>query len=168
MEAVSDGELWRLWYTLVPSPKAMAKEIDKRLQLKHEQRMIPFTVICKQTAAPVGMTTFLNLEPDNKRLEIGGTWYRASVQKTAINTECKSMLLAHAFETLRSNAVEFRTHVLNRRSRQSIERLGAKLDGILRHHMILPNGTLRDTCVYSILLSEWQTVKANLFHLLHR
>jgi RimJ/RimL family protein N-acetyltransferase len=108
------------------------------------------------------MTTYMNLDAANRRLEIGSTWYRKSVQRGAMNTECKLLLLQHAFETLDCIAVEFRTHFVNTQSRRAIERLGAKLDGVLRSHMIMANGTLRDTAVYSILAHEWPTVKANL------
>ena len=108
------------------------------------------------------MTNYLNIDAANRRLEIGGTWYRESAQRTGINTECKYLMLVHAFEELGCNAVEFRTHYINRRSRDAIERLGAKFDGVLRAHMIMPNGTLRDTAVYSIIAPEWPTIKAHL------
>jgi RimJ/RimL family protein N-acetyltransferase len=104
----------------------------------------------------------LNADPINHRLEIGATWYRKSVQRTELNTRCKLLLLTHAFEALNCIAVEFRTHFFNQQSRRGIERLGAKLDGILRNHQIASNGTLRDTCVYSIIASEWPTVRAHL------
>jgi RimJ/RimL family protein N-acetyltransferase len=103
-----------------------------------------------------------NIDAPNRRLEIGHTWYSRSAQRTAINTECKLMLLEHAFGALACVAVELRTHFMNRDSRHAIERLGAKLDGILRNHQSMPNGTLRDTCVYSIIASEWPAVQANL------
>ena len=108
------------------------------------------------------MTNYLNIDAVNRRVEIGGTWYRESAQRTGINTECKYLMLSHAFEELGCNAVEFRTHYINQRSRRAIERLGAKFDGILRAHMIMPNGTLRDTAVYSIIAPEWPTIKAHL------
>ena len=111
---------------------------------------------------PVGMTTYMNIDAVYRRVEIGSTWYAARVQRTPLNTECKLMLLTHAFETLQCIAVELRTHVMNTQSRRAIERIGAKLDGILRQHMRMPNGTLRDTCVYSILDNEWPTVRAHL------
>ena len=114
------------------------------------------------TDSPVGMTTYMNVEAAHRRVEIGSTWYARRVQRTATNTECKLALLTHAFETLDCIAVEFRTHFFNHQSRAGIERLGAKLDGILRNHQIAPNGTLRDTCVYSIIAGEWATVKAHL------
>jgi RimJ/RimL family protein N-acetyltransferase len=162
VEAVADGELWKLWYTLVPEPANMRGEIDRRLGLAAKGAMLPFTVVSNLTGTPVGMTTCMNVDAANRRLEIGATWYRKSVQRTAINTECKLMLLAHAFDQKGCIAVEFRTHVFNHQSRRGIERLGARLDGILRNHMVMPNGTLRDTCVYSIIATEWPTVRAHL------
>src|SRR5580692_1783551 len=164
VEAVKDGELWTLWYTNVPPPGRMRTEIDRRLGLQAQGSMVPFAVIDKAANEAVGMTTFMHIDADNRRLEIGSTWYRKRVQRTAVNTECKLMLLTHAFETLGCIAVEFRTHFLNRQSRAGIERLGARLDGVLRQHMIGRGGTLRDTCVYSILDREWPAVKVNLVH----
>jgi N-acetyltransferase len=161
-EAVRDGELWTLWYTTVPSPDLLGAEIDRRLELWKKGSMLPFAVIEKSSAKAVGMTTFMNIDERNRRVEIGSTWYRKRVQRTGVNTECKLLLLGHAFDSLHCLAVEFRTHFFNRQSRAGIERLGAKLDGILRQHMISPDGTLRDTCVYSILDREWPTVRANL------
>src|SRR5471032_159197 len=160
-EAVRDGELWKLWYTTIPAPDAMASEIERRLGLQAKSSMLPFTVLDWE-GKPAGMTSYMNVDAANRRVEIGSTWYRASVQRTAVNTECKLMLLTHAFEVLDCIAVEFRTHGLNSQSRRGIERLGAKFDGLLRNHSILPNGTLRDTAVYSIIAGEWPTVKAHL------
>ncbi|MDX2107977.1 MAG: GNAT family protein [Candidatus Melainabacteria bacterium] len=160
--AVRDGELWKLWYTFIPEPDKMHQEIQRRLNLQSSGVMVPFTVISKKSQKPVGMTTFMNIDAPNRRLEIGSTWYQASAQRTAINTECKLMLLTHAFERLDCIAVEFRTSFFNHQSRRGIERIGAKLDGILRNHTIMPNGTFRDQCVYSIIESEWPGVKAHL------
>lgn len=162
VEAVKDGELWKLWYTNVPSPQSMQSEIDRRLGLQANGSMLPFAVIEKSTSRAVGMTTYMNVDAENRRLEIGSTWYRAQVQRTPINTECKLLLLTHAFETLDCIAVEFRTSFFNLASRRGIERLGAKLDGILRSHMIHSDGSLRDTCVYSIIASEWPAVRSHL------
>jgi RimJ/RimL family protein N-acetyltransferase len=160
-EAVRDGELWKLWYTTVPAPEGIGAEIDRRLGLQAEGKMLPFTVL-DADRKPVGMTTYMNVDAPNRRLEIGSTWYAKSVQRTALNTECKLMLLTHAFEDLDCIAVEFRTHVLNTQSRRGIERLGARLDGILRSHSIMPNGTIRDTVVYSITAPEWPMVRSHL------
>jgi N-acetyltransferase len=162
VEAVKDGALWTLWYTSVPSPDTMQTEIERRLALQVAGSMLPFAVIDNATGRAVGMTTYMNVDAINRHVEIGSTWYRKSVQRTALNTQCKLMLLTHAFEALDCIAVEFRTHAFNHQSRTAIERLGAKLDGVLRNHQIASNGTLRDTYVYSIIASEWPTVKANL------
>ena len=162
IEAAADGELWRLWYTTIPAPEGMKAEIDRRLSLRGQGSMLPFAVIDVSTGNPVGMTTYMNIDAVQRRLEIGSTWHRKSVQRTAINTECKLLLLRHAFEALDCIAVEFRTHFFNQQSRRAIERLGAKLDGVLRSHMRLKDGSLRDTCVYSIISSEWPAVRSNL------
>ncbi len=160
-EAVKDGELWKLWYTWIPRPEDMGKEIDRRIGLQKAGAMLPFTVF-DASVKIVGMSTYMNVDAANRRVEIGSTWYARSVQRTPLNTQCKLLLLTHAFEKLDCIAVEFRTHFFNHQSRRGIERLGAKLDGILRNHQIAPNGTLRDTVVYSIIASEWPTVKAHL------
>jgi RimJ/RimL family protein N-acetyltransferase len=162
IEAVRDGELWQLWYTSIPAPAKMAAEIDRRLALQAAGSMLPFAVVDNATGRAAGMTTYMNIDAPNRRVEIGSTWYRRSMQRTDLNTHCKLLLLGHAFETLDCIAVEFRTHFFNRQSRRGIERLGAKFDGILRSHQLSPNGTLRDTCVYSIVAAEWPTVKAHL------
>ena len=162
VEATKDGELWTLWYTVVPGPDDVAAEIQRRLDLFAQQSMLPFAVIEEASGKAVGMTTYMNVERPNRRLEIGSTWYRQSVQRTGLNTACKLLLLTHAFETMDCIAVEFRTHFFNQQSRAGIERLGAKLDGILRNHQITPDGNVRDSCVYSIIASEWPTVKAHL------
>jgi N-acetyltransferase len=161
VEAVKDGELWQLWYTTVPAPQQMAAEIDRRLGLQQKGAMLPFAVF-DVSGKCVGMTTYMNVDRTHRRVEIGSTWYAKSAQRTPLNTECKRLLLTHAFEALDCIAVEFRTHFFNHQSRRGIERLGAKLDGILRSHQMMPNGTLRDTCVYSIIAAEWPTVKAHL------
>ena len=160
-EAVQDGELWKLWYTSVPSADGMRKEIDRRLGLQAAGAMLPWTVF-DGDGRIAGMTTYMNVDAPNRRVEIGSTWYARRVQRSAVNTQCKLLLLTHAFETLACIAVEFRTHFFNHQSRRGIERLGAKQDGILRNHQIAPNGTLRDTVVYSIIAGEWPTVKAHL------
>ena len=161
VDAVKEGELWKLWYTSVPKPENMQKEIDRRLSLQAAGTLLPFTVFDAEGAI-AGMTTYMNVDAANRRVEIGSTWYAKRVQRTPLNTQCKLLLLTHAFETLDCIAVEFRTHFFNHQSRRAIERLGAKQDGILRNHQIAPNGTLRDTVVFSIIASEWPTVKAHL------
>jgi N-acetyltransferase len=166
VEAVEDGELWKLWYTSIPKPEDMGKEIDRRLGLQASGAMLPWTVF-DATGKIAGMTTYMNCDAANHRVEIGSTWYAKRVQRSGLNTQCKLLLLAHAFEILDCIAVEFRTHFFNQQSRRGIERLGAKQDGILRSHQIAPNGTLRDTVVFSIIAGEWPTVKAHLTYQLN-
>lgn len=166
-QAVRDGELWKLWYTSIPEPAGMPAEIDRRLALQTAGSMLPFAVVLNADGRAVGMTTYMNVDATNRRVEIGSTWYARSVQRTSLNTECKLLLLKHAFQTLNCIAVEFRTSSFNVRSRRAIERLGAKLDGVLRSHAIVdhplaPPGALRDTYVYSIVAAEWPAVRANL------
>lgn len=160
-EASADGELHQLWYTMIPPPDGMKDEINRRLALQQAGSMLAFAT-CLPSGQAVGMTTYMNIDAVNRRLEIGSTWLRASAQRGPVNTEAKRLMLAHAFESLDCIAVEFRTHVLNHQSRRAIERLGAKADGILRAHMVMPNGTIRDTAVYSITAAEWPGIKANL------
>jgi RimJ/RimL family protein N-acetyltransferase len=162
VEAVQDGELWNLWYTFIPRPADMQEAIDTRLAQRAAEATMPFAVIELASGKAIGMTSYLNIDAVNKRVEIGATWYAKRLHGTRLNAECKLLLLSHAFEMLDSIAVEFRTHFFNHQSRRAIERLGAKLDGILRSHQVAPNGTLRDTCVYSILAGEWPVVKYNL------
>lgn len=162
VEAAGDGDLHQLWYTVVPAPENVGKEIERRLALRAAGTMLPFAIIDRASGRAVGMTTFMNIDSTNRRVEIGATWYRQSVQRSPLNTECKLLLLTHAFDVLDCIAVEFRTHFLNSQSRRAIERLGAKLDGILRSHIKMPDGTLRDTAVYSIIACEWPTVRTHL------
>jgi RimJ/RimL family protein N-acetyltransferase len=166
IEAVKDGELWKLWYTAIPSAEEMPREIDRRLGLQKAGTMLAFTVF-DADGKIAGMTTYMNVDTANRRVEIGSTWYARRVQRSALNTQCKLLLLTQAFEKLDCIAVEFRTHFFNHQSRRGIERLGAKQDGILRNHVISPNGTLRDTVVYSIIAGEWPTVKAHLTYQLN-
>jgi N-acetyltransferase len=160
-EATRDGELWLLWYTTVPSPEGMRAEIARRLDLRAAGSMLPFTVFDAGGRA-VGMTTYMNIDAVNKRVEIGSTWYGQNAQRTPLNTQCKRLLLGHAFEALGCIAVEFRTHRLNTQSRRAIERLGAQLDGVLRSHSVAADGSLRDTAVYSIAAGEWPAVRSHL------
>ncbi|HEX2011578.1 MAG TPA: GNAT family protein, partial [Roseateles sp.] len=160
-DAVRDGELWQLWYTAIPHPDAMGAEIRRRLDLQAKGSMLAFTVF-DADGRIAGMTTYMNIDNANRRVEIGSTWYAARVQRSPLNTECKLLLLQHAFERLDCIAVEFRTHRFNQASRRAIERLGAQLDGVLRAHLRAANGTLRDTAVYSITAAEWPTVKTHL------
>ncbi|MEO7018283.1 MAG: GNAT family protein [Leifsonia sp.] len=160
--AVAVNDLWRTWYTHIPSPDGMADEIERRLQSQSEGQMAPWAVVDARSGRAVGMTTYCNLDPGNRRLEIGATWLGVEAQRTGINVEAKRLLLGRAFEVLECIAVEFRTHWHNRQSRGAIERLGAKQDGVLRKHKLFENGTIRDTVVYSIVDDEWPTVRLGL------
>lgn len=160
--AASDGRLWELFFTSVPSPENLTAWFKIASEQRDKGLALPFTVFDQIQNTVIGTTRYCNIDSANKRLEIGYTWYAQSYQRSAINTECKLLLLAHAFEILGCNAVEFRTDWLNQRSQKAIERLGAKRDGVLRSHMVLPDGRVRDTVVYSILKHEWIGVKANL------
>ncbi|WP_426996802.1 GNAT family N-acetyltransferase [Pseudarthrobacter sp. N5] len=167
VEAVKDGELWKLCYTSVPTPEDMAAEIDRRLELQERGSMLPFTsrLIDPATGGPgrvVGMTTYMNIDAGTPRLEIGSTWNAASSHSSGSNPDSKLLLLKHAFETLGCPAVEFRTHWLNHQSREAIARLGAKQDGVLRSHTRTKDGVLRDTVVFSILEHEWPMVRSGL------
>lgn len=162
--AVADGELWKLFFTTVPHPEGVRAYIEGLLAQRERGAAIAFVVRDNRNGDIVGGTRYLNIDAANRRLEIGGTWYASRVQRTAVNTECKLMLLAHAFEMLDCIAVEFRTDWFNKRSQAAIERLGAKRDGLLRNHMIMPDGRIRDTVVYSIIQNEWAGVKRNLQH----
>jgi N-acetyltransferase len=161
-EAAHDGELWELWYTSVPAPDRVGAYIDGALAMREHGGAMPFVVRDARDGTVVGSTRYCNVEAQHRRLEIGYTWYAQRCQRTAINTECKLLLLSHAFEQLSCIAVEFRTNSFNFRSREAIARLGARQDGILRNHQLLPDGTRRDTVVFSILDSEWPAVKKHL------
>ncbi|MGW9684935.1 GNAT family N-acetyltransferase [Flagellimonas sp. 2504JD1-5] len=162
LEAASDGNLWELWYTSAPSADTVESYVKKVLEEQKLGVSLPFVVMDKVTSEVIGTTRYLNVDSKNKRVEIGATWYAKRTQRTGINTECKYLLLSHAFETLNTIAVEFRTHFHNHPSRNAILRLGAKQDGIIRNHIVDHNGLLRDTVVFSILNSEWPTVKNSL------
>lgn len=162
LDAAADGELWKLWYTSVPSSNTIAQWYEHANASMRDGTSAVYVVTNIQDGKVLGSTRFCNIDAMNKRLEIGYTWYSKSVQKTHVNTECKLLLLTQAFEVIKANAVEFRTHWHNHASRNAISRLGAKQDGILRQHQIMPDGSLRDTVVFSILNHEWPSVKNNL------
>jgi len=166
--AVADGALWQLWYTSVPAPDRVDAWLDVALDMRERQGAMPFAVRDAASGDVVGSTRYFNVDAANRRLEIGHTWYAKRAQRTPINTECKRLLLTHAFEALGCIAVEFRTHWFNQRSRTAIARLGAKQDGVLRNHQLMPDGSRRDTVVFSILDSEWPAVKRHLGWLLER
>ncbi|WP_338768187.1 GNAT family protein [Bernardetia sp. ABR2-2B] len=159
LEAASDGELWNLWFTSVPSQEKIDDYLDFAFSEQEANRALPFAIIDKKTNKIIGSTRFCNVVESNKRVEIGYTWYSKSYQRTGVNTECKYLLLQYAFEKLKCIAVEFRTSWYNQASRKAILRLGAKQDGVLRNHQIDSNGILRDTVVFSIINIEWQGVK---------
>lgn len=161
-EAAADGRLWESRVTVIPAPGHMADFVRKRLDQVSSGDWVAFTVRRLADDRVVGLTNYLHIDHANRRMEIGGTWYAASAQRTAVNTEAKLLLLGRAFEELDCLAVELRTHSRNTASRAAIERLGATLDGILRHHVIMPDGTLRDTAVYSILAGEWPPIRDRL------
>jgi len=160
--AAADGALWRLWYTSVPAASGMSDYIGRALEQWRSAVSLPFVVHCVASGAIVGCTRYCNIDGITPRLEIGYTWYAQRVQRTAVNTECKLLLLRHAFETLKVSAVEFRTHWFNQASRVAIARLGAKQDGVLRQHQRMPDGSYRDTVVFSILNGEWPAVRQQL------
>lgn len=163
IEAVNDGMMWELWYTTIPRPEDMSHEINRRLTLQEQGSMIPFTSICCETGTVLGMTTFMNIEAQVPRVEIGSTWNRASAHGRGTNPESKLLMLSHAFESWNCAAVEFRTDFYNYQSRTAIARLGARQDGILRAHRRAA-GYLRDTVVFSVTQAEWTGVKLGLEH----
>jgi N-acetyltransferase len=167
-KAATDGELWRLWYTSIAPPDRMHEYIGTALDMRERLGAMPFVVRENATGDIVGCTRYFNVDAANRRLEIGHTWYARRVQRTGLNTECKLMLLGHAFEKLKCIAVEFRTHWFNQASRTAIVRLGAKQDGVLRNHQLMPDGARRDTVVFSIIDGEWPAVKQHLQFQLER
>jgi len=167
-ELLKQEELDKIWYTSIPSSDQLEEEIRRRLALQSIGSMVAFSVWDKTRNCLCGMTTYMHIEPNHKRLEIGSTWISKASQRTGLNTQMKFLMLRHSFEELGCIAVEFRTHFMNTQSRRAIERLGAKLDGILRSHQIMKDGSLRDTCVYSVTKAEWPSVSANLHHLLSK
>jgi RimJ/RimL family protein N-acetyltransferase len=166
--AAADGEIWRLWYTGVAAPDKMSAYVATALDMRERLAAMPFVVRDNGDGEIVGCTRYFNVDAPNRRLEIGHTWYAKRAQRSAINTECKLLLLTHAFEKLRCIAVEFRTHWFNHASRAAIARLGAKQDGVLRNHQISPDGSYRDTVVSSIIESEWPAVRQHLRFQLER
>lgn len=160
--ASSDGKLWELWFTSVPSKETIENYMKKALDDYQKGNAYPFVIVNKSNGELIGSTRYCNAESDHKRLEIGYTWYAKKYQRTGVNTECKYLLLKYAFENLNCIAVEFRTNWHNLRSRTAISRLGAKQDGVLRNHQLLFDGSYRDTVVFSITDREWKGVKKSL------
>ena len=167
VRAAADGELWKLWYTTIPGPNTVGDYLTRALADRDAGTAMPF-LVRDGSGQGVGSTRFFRMEPEIPRLEIGFTWYAQRAQRTPLNTQAKRLLLGHAFEVMGCAAVEFRTHSLNLASRTAIERLGAHYDGTLRRQMRMPDGHLRDTRVYSILDSEWPTVRTHLDYTLAR
>lgn len=161
ISAASDGDLWDLWFTSIPSENNIGTYISDALTEQSNGTALPFVIIDKVNNKIIGSTRFCHADILNKRVEIGFTWYSQSYQRSSVNTECKKLLLGHAFESLDVIAVEFRTHWHNQKSREAIARLGAKQDGVLRNHQ-KTNGIYRDTVVFSIIDCEWPSVKINL------
>ncbi|MEK6342218.1 MAG: GNAT family N-acetyltransferase [Curtobacterium sp.] len=166
--AVTDGDLWRTWYTSIPAPAQVDAEIERRLAEHEAGRMVPFAVRDRPTGRVVGSTTFMNVDQANRRVEVGSTFLARSAQRTGINTEAKLLQLSHAFESWQCIAVEFRTHFHNMQSRGALAPPRAKQHGVLRNHQIGRDGTLRDTVVFSITASEWPTVRMSLAERLRR
>ncbi|WP_129659865.1 GNAT family N-acetyltransferase [Rothia uropygialis] len=167
-EATRDGELWNLWYTSVPRPEGIESEIHRRLELQRNKAMIPFAARRLADGKITGMTSYYDLDWSAPRVDIGYTWNAASTQRTGMNIESKKLLLTYAFETLKCISVRFETHKLNRQSRRAIEGLGAQLDGVLRNDRRMEDGSIRDTCSYSIVRDEWPAVRNHLAHRLNR
>jgi RimJ/RimL family protein N-acetyltransferase len=164
--AMAVGDLWKLAVSNLPAPGGMQAYIAEALGLQSAGKALPFALIDKSTGHAVGSTRFGNFEPAHRRVEIGWTWLGTTWQRTAFNTEAKYLLLGHAFESLGLNRVEFKTDLLNERSRKAILRLGALEEGVLRRHMIVRDGRVRDSVYYSIIAEEWPAVKANLRRML--
>ena len=167
ISAVKDGELWKLWFTSIPAPEKAEEYIKTALGMRETAGAMPFIVRDRESNKIIGGTRYFNVDEVNQRLEIGYTWYSESYQRTAANTECKYLLLSHAFEKLGAIAVEFRTHWHNHKSRTAIARLGAKQDGVLRNHQRTADGSYRDTVVFSIINLEWPAVRQSLMYRLN-
>jgi len=160
--AAADGKLWELWFTAVPFPGGMQKYIADALNGQQDGHMLPWAVRDVASGAVIGTTRYHDIVAAIDRVEIGHTWYAASRQRTHVNTTCKRLLLAHAFETLGCKVVGLRTDNFNFRSQRAIEGIGAKKDGVIRHHAQRKDGTVRDSVMYSILAAEWPDVRRHL------
>ncbi|MFG6465691.1 GNAT family N-acetyltransferase [Roseateles sp. BYS87W] len=160
--AAADGELWNLRFTSVPAPGEAAAYVRTALDGQAAGHRLPFAVLDAATGEVLGSTSYHDIVPAVSRLEIGWTWYAQRVQRSAVNTTAKLLLLTHAFDTLGAQLVGWRTDNFNHASQRAIERLGAKRDGVLRHHMMRRDGTVRDTVMYSLTAGEWPEVKAHL------
>ena len=166
--AAADGELWKIRVTSVPEPEQTRAYIETALAGRDSDARFAFAVLDQSSGAVLGSSSYHDILPAVKRLEIGYTWYAARCQRTHINTTCKLLLLTHAFETLGCNVVGWRTDNFNHASQRAIERLGARKDGVIRGHALRRDGTIRDTVMYSLLSGEWPEVKAQLLYLLDK
>ena len=166
--AAADGELWNIRVTSVPEPEQTRKYIDDALQMRADGNRFAFAVLEDATGAVLGTTSYHDILPALKRVEIGYTWYAQRCQRTHVNTTCKLLMLQHAFDTLGCKVVGWRTDNFNFASQRAIERLGAKKDGVIRGHAMRRDGTIRDTVMYSLAAGEWPEVKAQLLYLLDR
>jgi N-acetyltransferase len=168
-EAGQDESIWKFMrYGAVTTEEGMRGFVDNLLSAQARGTELPFAVLHQETGRAIGMTRYMNIEPANRALEIGGTWYAVSYQRSGVNTECKFLLLRHAFETLDCLRVQIKTDLRNERSQRAIERIGAVREGVLRDHMVLPDGTVRSSVYYSILAREWPEVKKRLMELMDR
>lgn len=165
--AAADGKLWELFYTVVPGPDTVDAWLAAAFRDRGHGRALPFAVL-DSAGTLIGSTRYLRMSPENRRLEIGATFYAARTQRSPVNSETKLLLLRHAFEAMDCVCVQIRTDFLNRQSQRAIERLGAKKDGVIRGHRIMPDGRVRDMVVYSILAHEWGGVRSNLEMMLSR
>ena len=166
--AAADGELWKLRITSVPEPEQTRAYIDAALQMRADGNRLAFVVVDDATDTVLGSTSYHDIVPAIRRVEIGWTWYRRSVQRSHVNTTCKLLMMGHAFDTLQCAVVGWRTDNFNFASQKAIERLGARRDGVIRHHAVRRDGTVRDTVMYSMLAGEWPEAKAQLLYLLKR
>lgn len=169
VEAGQDEEIWTyMRYGLVTTPEKMRKMIASLLGHQEDGTDLPFVVVYQANQKAIGMSRYLNIEPHNRSVEVGGTWYGKPYQRTAVNTECKYLLLEYAFEKLGCIRVQIKTDLRNERSQRAIERIGAAREGVLRNHVILPDGYIRSSVYYSILLEEWPGVKQHLLKMLEQ
>jgi len=162
LDAAADGELWNLKVTVIPGPTTVDQYIATAVAGREDGTMLPFVIVRKDTGAIVGSTRFWKIDRANRKMEIGHTWLARSAQRTHINTECKLLLLTHAFEQMNATRVQFTTDELNTASRDAILRLGALQEGIIRHERIMPDGRIRNSVRFSIIETEWPEIKARL------
>ncbi len=162
LDAAADGQLWNMTLTVVPGPDTVVKYITTALAGREAGSVMPFVIVSRATGRVVGSTRFWKIDPDNRKMEIGHTWLGVSTQRSGINTEAKYLLLTHAFEVMQAVRVQFTTDELNEKSRAAILRIGASLEGIVRHERIMPDGRKRNSARFSIIDSEWPEVKAML------